>query len=191
MTDRRTVIQSILQAVAVGMIVPSEVNAASLAKPQVDHISLSVAQPHDEIVKKFEAMLGRWDPVEAGRLVSARAPWHDLEDAVARMAGPTGLMIFTRINQGEFVSLHKQPRECCLYLVGNPVVATGIIEIDLRGSFYVPFRVAIYGNEARTTVITYDKPSSFLEALGHPELIEVGQMLDGKIKAVMDSLGAK
>jgi uncharacterized protein (DUF302 family) len=28
--------------------------------------------------------------------------------------------------------------------VGNPLIANQIISIDLRGSFYVPFRVALY-----------------------------------------------
>ena len=31
---------------------------------------------------------------------------------------------------------------CSLYTVGNPVIANQIIEIDLRGSFYIPFRVS-------------------------------------------------
>jgi uncharacterized protein (DUF302 family) len=33
---------------------------------------------------------------------------------------------------------------CSLYTVGNPVIANQIIEIDLRGSFYIPFRVAVH-----------------------------------------------
>ena len=79
------------------------------------------------------------------------------------MAGPRGLMIFIRINQGEIISLSGESKQCSLYLVGNPVIANKIISIDIRGSF-------------------------FLAALERPELNEIGVMLDQKIDGVADAL---
>ena len=52
------------------------------------------------------------------------------------MAGPRGLMD----NPGEIISLLGESKQSSLYLVGNPVIANKIISIDIRGSFYVPFR---------------------------------------------------
>ena len=69
--------------------------------------------------------------------------------------------------------------------MGNPVIANQIISIDLRGSFYVPFRVALY-NDGRPggAVIAYDRPSSFLATLGRQELTAIAESLDSKIDAV-------
>jgi len=62
----------------------------------------------------------------------------------AKMAEPFGLMVLAKIDQGRITSLSGTPKMCTLYLVGNPAIAKRIIEIDLRGSFYVPFRVAVH-----------------------------------------------
>jgi uncharacterized protein (DUF302 family) len=53
-------------------------------------------------------------------------------------------MIIARVDLGGVASLSGHETRCSLYLVGNPLIANQIISIDLRGSFYVPFRVALY-----------------------------------------------
>jgi uncharacterized protein (DUF302 family) len=60
------------------------------------------------------------------------------------MAEPFGLMVHAKIDQGRITSLSGKSKMCSLYTVGNPVIANQIIEIDLRGSFYIPFRVAVH-----------------------------------------------
>jgi uncharacterized protein (DUF302 family) len=78
---------------------------------------------------------------------------------------------------------------CSLYLVGNPVIANRIIEIDLRGSFYVPFRVAVHDDGGPDgSIISYDRPSSFLAALNRPELDAIGKSLDEKLDRVISNL---
>jgi uncharacterized protein (DUF302 family) len=74
-------------------------------------------------------------------------------------------------------------------LVGNPVIAEQIISIDVRGGFYVPFRVCLYDpDDSHDACIAYDRPSSFLAALGRPELTDIGELLDGKIEAVVAAI---
>jgi hypothetical protein len=60
---------------------------------------------------------------------------------------------------------------------------------SIRGAFYVPFRVCLYDNGGPAGAhIAYDRPSSFLAALGHPELAAVGAQLDEKIDGVTRAL---
>jgi hypothetical protein len=47
-------------------------------------------------------------------------------------------MIIETINQGVVTSLSGRPKHCRLYLVGNPAIASRILDIDPRGAFYVP-----------------------------------------------------
>jgi uncharacterized protein (DUF302 family) len=149
----------------------------------VERVDISTGLNYDVLVRAFERELGHWDPAAGNLLVERQASWSDVERDVERMAGPHGLMIFFRVNQGAVTSLSGKVKRCSLYLVGNPVIANQILSIDLRASFYVPFRVCLYG-----AVISYDRPSSFLGQLGRPELKEIGALLDQKIDGVVDAL---
>ena len=149
----------------------------------VERVDISTGLNYDVLVRAFERELGHWDPAAGNLLVERQASWSAVERDVERMAGPHGLMIFFRVNQGAVTSLSGKVKRCSLYLVGNPVIANQILSIDLRASFYVPFRVCLYG-----AVISYDRPSSFLGQLGRPELKEIGALLDQKIDGVVDAL---
>ena len=125
-----------------------------------------------------ERALGHLDPVVSRQLVEREADWSEVERAIEghgrstraddHRAGGTWRPDFPR----------GQERRCSLYLVGNPEIASQIIAIDPRGSFYVPFRVALYDDGGPLVIIVYHRPSSFLATLGHPELSPIGELLD-------------
>jgi len=157
----------------------------------VNHDDISTGLSYDPLVTAFERELGRWEPASGAALAERTAPWSEVEREVDRMAGPHGLMIFYRADQGAVASLSGRPKRCSLYLVGNPVIANQIIDIDLRGAFYVPFRVCLYDFGApEGASIAFDRPSSFLKLLGRPELDRIGLLLDQKIDAVIAALRA-
>ena len=92
------------------------------------------------------------------------------------MAEPFGLMVLAKIDQGRITSLSGKSKMCSLY--------NQIIEIDLRGSFYVPFRVAVHDDGgANGGTISYDRPSSFLAALNRPELDAIGKSARRKTRS--------
>jgi hypothetical protein len=108
---------------------------------------------------------------------------------MARMAGPSGLMLFSKIDQGAIASLSGAPVRCRLYLVGNPAIATRIVRIDVRGSLYVPFRVDLFESDEQSgAILSFDRPSSFLGALGRPELNAIGRQLDEKMDGVVQNI---
>lgn len=165
--------------------------AQDLRSETIQGTTVATGRSYEELVRAFERELGHHDPETALHLVERKAAWSEVEREIARTAGPHGLMIFTRIDQGRLTSLSGREKRCSLYLVGNPVIANEIISIDLRGSYYVPFRVALYddgGSEG--AVMRYDRPSSFLATLGRPELAEIGASLDRKIDAVAAAVRA-
>jgi uncharacterized protein (DUF302 family) len=152
----------------------------------IERSSINTGRGYEQVVADFERSIGRLDVAAAQGLKARGASWEEVETAMARMAGPSGLMLFTQIDQGAIASLAGTPIRCRLHLVGNPAIATRIVSIDVRGSLYVPFRVAIFeSHNDDGAVICFDRPSSFLTALGHRELNEIGLMLDSKIDAVV------
>ena len=75
-----------------------------------------------------------------------------------------------------------------LYLVGNPVIANEIIDIEPR-EFLRSVPVCLYDNADDLGVMAYDCPSSFLAALERPELRPFGELLDHKIDTVASLVG--
>jgi uncharacterized protein (DUF302 family) len=164
---------------------------AELTSNAVQHTDVATGLSYDALIRAFECELGHLDPAIQKHLIERKAAWSEVEREMGRMAGPHGLMIIARADLGSLASLSGREKRCSLYLVGNPVIANQIISIDLRGSFYVPFRVALYdGGDPQGGVISYDRPSSFLAALGHPALTEIGESLDRKIDAVAAACAA-
>jgi uncharacterized protein (DUF302 family) len=134
----------------------------------------------------FERSIGRLDESAARALKARKAPWSDVQVAMDRMAGPSGLMLFKQVDQGAIASLAGTTIRCRLYLIGNPAIAAQIVRIDVRGCLYVPFRVAIFETHEPGAVMCFDRPSSFLGLLGRPELKDIGSLLDSKIDAVVN-----
>ena len=144
---------------------------------------------YEALIDAFERELGRLDAAAVQRWIVQKAAWSEVRPAIERMAGPRGLMVIFRADQGALTSLSGRVKRSSLYIVGNPVIANDIIEIDLAASFYVPFRVCIYSDGDQSgAVIGYDRPSSFLGTLGRPELATYGELLDGKIDGLVRDL---
>jgi uncharacterized protein (DUF302 family) len=161
----------------------------SSTKPSISHVNVATGLPYDRLIEAFEASLGKWDQTVAVQLWKEKAKWPEVEAVIAKMAEPFGLMVLAKIDQGRITSLSGTPKMCTLYLVGNPAIAKQIIEIDLRASFYVPFRVAVHDDGGPDGgIISYDRPSSFLAALDRPELDAIGKSLDEKLDRVISNL---
>jgi hypothetical protein len=84
-------------------------------------------------VHAFERELRRLDPAIPQQLIERKAKWNEVEQEIAKMTDPHGLMIIARVDLGELTSLAGCERRCVLNLVGNPVIANQIIGADLHG----------------------------------------------------------
>ncbi len=163
-----------------------------LRSDTIQHSCVFTGLGFDAAVRAFEGELGRLDPAVTPRLVERRAAWPEVEREIEKIGGSHGLMIIERVDLGSVASLSGRQKRCLLYLVGNPVIANRIISVDLRGCFYVPFRVALYDDgDPQGAVIAYDRPSSFLATLGQPELTAIAEELDRKIDGVAAAVRLK
>jgi uncharacterized protein (DUF302 family) len=98
-------------------------------------------------------------------------------------------MIIASINQGQLTSLSGREKKCRLYLVGNPIIASTILDINPHAALYVPFRVALFeGEGAEGSRISFDRPGSSLALLGDAKIDEIGRQLDAKIDAAVSAV---
>ena len=152
----------------------------------IQHTCVATGLGYEALIRAFERELGHLDPAVTQRLVERKTAWSEVEREIEAIGGSHDLMIIERADLGRVASLSGREKRCLLYLVGNPVIANRIISVDMRGCFYVPFRVALYDDgNPEGAVIAYDRPSSFLATLGRPELTEIGEDLDRKIDAAV------
>jgi Domain of unknown function DUF302. len=145
--------------------------------------------PYDVLTKDFENELGRYDPAAVALMLKEDVSWKSFEKEMVQMAGDNGLMLFFKADQGRVASINFGETKCALYLVGNPFIAAQIVNIDIRASFLVPFRVSIYEKEkGKGAFIGFQKPSSFLGKLENPDLKSFGQLLDSKISRIINKV---
>jgi uncharacterized protein (DUF302 family) len=154
-----------------------------------ERITVSTDLPFERLVRRFEEELGVWD-LEAARDVIPQG-WAVLSKRINDMRGPHGLMVVATTDQGEIASVAGNPIRCILYAVGNPVIATEVLGIDIRACFLVPFRVALFDDvSGEHAQMVYDRPSTLLAQLNQPKLAEIGGSLDQKTNTVALALMA-
>ena len=74
-------------------------------------------------------------------------------------------------------------------MVGNPFIAAQIVNIDIRASLLVPFRISIYEKEKeKGAFIGFQRPSSFLGELENPDLAPFSELLDAKINGIINKI---
>jgi hypothetical protein len=86
----------------------------------IQHTSVATGLTYDALVGAFEHELGYLDPTIAEQLLERKAAWTEVERAMDRVAGPRGLMIIFRADQGKITSLSGDEKRCSLYPYDRP-----------------------------------------------------------------------
>jgi hypothetical protein len=76
------------------------------------------------------------------------------------------------------------------YFVGNHVIADQMVRRDPKILLYAPLRILVHGDADGDAVVSIDRPSTVFASLGVREIDEVGALLDDKIAAVLQGIGA-
>jgi len=149
----------------------------------------AIASCYERVVENFERELSGFSQTTTATLIADRAPWPEAEQAFTAMAGAHGLMIVARSGSGAEASLAGTPKHCKLYLVGNPLIAKRLFDIDTCTSLYFPLRVSIFARAlTECTYIAYDRPSSVLGRRDATELGDIGRELDRRLAGVVAAL---
>ena len=72
---------------------------------EIQHTEVATGRTYAALVEAFEHELGFLDPLIGARLIQQKASWSEVEREMTRMAGPRGLMIIFRADQGRIASL--------------------------------------------------------------------------------------
>jgi uncharacterized protein (DUF302 family) len=148
-----------------------------------DHVYLKTEKPFEEVTRKFENGVGRYE-AEALKPLGAGKDLEGVRKKIEAMAGPSGFMLFHRFEHGALLQLAGQKRKANLYIVGNPLYAMQMTQHDIRTSLYAPLRVLIYEDAKGKTCLEYDQPSSLFGQFGNAKATEFATTLDRKLAAL-------
>lgn len=101
---------------------------------------------------------------------AAHASWEQVTEAIEKRLGASGFSIFSKVEQGQLLSLMGKPKHVSQYAIGNPLLAIQVIEPVPEVALYAPLRLAVYEEEGGTTFVAYDRFSSLLSQYHRPKL---------------------
>jgi uncharacterized protein (DUF302 family) len=153
----------------------------------IEHIVVSSKRSYDQVKAALEARMGfLGNTDELLRQVSeAHASWEQITAAIEKRLGTSGFSIFSKVEQGQLLSLAGKPRRVVQYAVGNPLLAIQMIEHVPEVALYAPLRLAVYEGEQGRTHVAYDRFSSLLSQYRQPEIFSVAQLVEQKLEALV------
>ena len=152
----------------------------------VERFSVTSRKSFDSVVAAIDAAIGHPEMAAFREDVSAAKSHADLEKAIQRGLGPTGLMEFARYDLGEILrkqSGGKAPRILRL-VAGNPLIMKQMVEHVHDAGSYAPVTILI--DERPDGVhISYDRMASYLATYQSAEAMKVARDLDAKVEAIL------
>jgi len=157
-----------------------------IAKIEVERFSLTSSRPFDEVLAAIKGAVGNPDMVDFAKTTSAARTFAELERAVRKGLGKTGLMRFMELDHGAVIRKatgRDTPRMVRL-IIGNPLIMKEMAKRVPDAGSYAPVTVLV---DERTDGVhlSYDRMASLLGPYRNPDALEVARSLDTKVEDLL------
>jgi uncharacterized protein (DUF302 family) len=153
---------------------------------QINHVSAVVNSDFGKFTKAFESLAGK---INVNDLAGIGKEPDKIKKYIESLEGFEGLMIFGITEHGALFQLVGQKRSARQYLVGNPLFAFSMTQLDIRTALYAPLKVLVYVNDKGATVVEYDRPSDQFGQFDNKEIKKVALGLDDKLSKLIAKAG--
>ncbi len=155
----------------------------TIRKVEIERFSLISSKPFEVVVAALKAAVGHPDMVEFVKATQGARTFAELESAVHRGLGRTGLMMFMKLDLGEI--LRKETGlgtpKIVRFLIGNPLIMKEMAKQVPDAGSYAPVTVLV--DERPDGVhLSYDRMASLMAPYGNPDALAVARDLDSKIE---------
>lgn len=151
----------------------------------VFHKVKSSEKPFAQVVEVLEAQLGHITGEQLRQIAQSSASADEYARAIQPFIGPSGLISFTEIDHGIWISMFYKPLKAKLYILGNPLFAKDMLTQDAGIGLYVPTRLYVYEDKQAVTQLAYDQLSDFANQFNDPTLTAVAKTVDEKLDALV------
>ena len=157
-----------------------------ITKIEVERVTVISSKPFEKVVEALKAGVGRPDMIEFAKATKGARTFADLETAVRKGLGRTGLMLFMELDHGAILRNEsgKAAPKIVRFVVGNPLIMKEMAKRVPDAGSYAP--VTILVDERSDGVhLSYDRLVSFLAPYGNLEALAVARELDSKIETLL------
>jgi uncharacterized protein (DUF302 family) len=158
----------------------------TITKIEVERVSVISSKPFEKVVEALKAAVGRPDMIEFAKATKGARTFEELESAVRKGLGRTGLMLFMELDHGAILRREsgKAAPKIVRYVVGNPLIMKEMAKHVPDAGSYAPVTVLV--DERPDGVhLSYDRMASFLAPYRNSEALAVARELDSKIETLL------
>jgi uncharacterized protein (DUF302 family) len=159
-----------------------------IRKIEVERFTLSSSKPFDEVVAALNSAVGHPDMAEFWKLTHQAQSDAELQNAIEKVLGRTGLMLFVEFDHGAIVRKgtgRTMPR-MIRFVIGNPLIMREMVKHVPDAGSYAPVTVLV-DERADGVHLSYDTMTSFLAPYNNSEALKVARDLDEKVEALLSA----
>ena len=158
----------------------------TVRKVEIERFSVTSSKPFDAVVAALEAAVGHPDMVEFGKATKAARTFAELEGAVQKGLGRTGLMMFIVLDHGAILRKETglDTPKIVRFVVGNPLIIKEMAKHVPDAGAYAPVTILV-DDRPDGVHLSYDRMSSLLAPYGNPDALVVARDLDSKIETLL------
>lgn len=158
----------------------------AITKIEVERVTVNSSKPFEEVVDALKAAVGRPDMAEFARATASARTFEELERAVQKGLGRTGLMLFMELDLGAILRKEtgKAAPKIVRFLVGNPLIMKEMAKHVPDAGSYAPVTILV-DDRSDGVHLSYDRMASFLASYGNSEALAVARDLDSKIEILL------
>ena len=155
----------------------------TIRKVEIERFSVTSSKPFGAVVAALKAAVGQPDMVQLFLAFDRARTFAELENAVQKGLGRTGLMLFMEFDHGEIlrketgVSTPKIVR----FLIGNPLIMKEMVKHVPEAGSYAPVTILV-DEQPDGVHLSYDRMASLLATYGNLDALAVARDLDVKIE---------
>ena len=152
---------------------------------------MTSSKPFEAVVAVLKAAVGHPAMAEFFTATKDARTYAELESAVHKGLGRTGLMLFIEFDLGEILRKETglDTPKIVRLLIGNPLIMKEMARHVPDAGSYAP--VTILVDERPDGVhVTYDRMASLLAPYGNPDALAVARDLDAKIEHLLREAAA-
>jgi uncharacterized protein (DUF302 family) len=152
----------------------------------MERFSVTTSKPFEAVLAALKSAVGHPEMAEFTKATRTARTFAELEDAVRRGLGKTGLMLFMELDHGAILRKEtglNSPKIVRL-IIGNPLIMKEMVKRVPDAGSYAPITILV--DERPDSVhLTYDKMASLLAPYGNAEALAVARDLDSKVEALL------
>jgi len=155
-------------------------------KVEIERFSLISSKPFDQVVAALNAAVGHPDMARFWNSTHRTRSVGELESAIKKGLGPTGLMLFVAFDHGGIVrkGTGRDTPRMIRFVIGNPLIMKEMAKDVPDAGSYAPVTVLV-DDRAGGVHLSYDRMASLLAPYGNPDALKVAQSLDVKVENLL------